>query len=114
MRLKEVKVLIQDADYLIPATIWTIVESDVTIISTCLIVSRPWFMKLYPSKLISLIKELSSKGSSNDSSKRSQGRKGLFSSFARLSETPPAVDVSRGAPFEIDVEKNMEQHSVSE
>ena len=110
---KVVQVLIQDADYLIPATIWTIVESDVTIISTCLIVSRPWFMKLYPSKLISLIKELSSKGSGNDS-KRSQGRKGLFSSFARLSETPPAVDVSRGAPFEIDVEKNMEQTSVSE
>lgn len=100
-------------DYLIPATIWTIIESDVTIISTCLIVSRPWFVKLYPSKLVSLIQDMASKRSSKKSSERSDGRRGLFSSFARLSETPPAVDVSRGAPFEVDVEKNLQLDSVS-
>lgn len=94
--------------YLIPATIWTIIESDVTIISTCLIVSRPWFIKLYPSKLVSLIKDMASKRSSKGSSGRSDGRRGLFSTFARLSDTPPAVDVSRGAPFEMDIEKNQD------
>lgn len=101
-------------DYIIPATIWTIIESDVTIISVCLIVSRPWFLKLYPSKLVSLIKEAASKRSSKISSRRSDGRKGLFSTFARLSENPPAVDASRGAPFEVDIEKNQELDSVSD
>ena len=76
-----------------------------TIISVCLIVSRPWFIKLYPSKLVSLIKEIPSRRSTKKSSERSNGRKGLFSSFARLSESPPAVDVSRGAPFQVDIEK---------
>ncbi len=70
-------------------------------------------MKLYPSKLISIIKEIPSKRSTKNSSRRSDGRRGLFSSFARISETPPAVDVSRGAPFEIDIEKNQELKSVS-
>lgn len=79
-----------------------------TIISACLIVSRPWFLKLYPSKLVSLIKEKASKKSTKNSSGRSGGRRGLFSNFARLSETPPAVDVSRGAPFEMDIEKHQE------
>lgn len=110
----EGQVLIHTADYLIPATIWTIIESDVTIISTCLVVSRPWFIKLYPSKLVSLIKDMASKWSSKSSSGRSDGRRGLFSTFARLSETPPAVDVSRGAPFEMDIEKNQNIDSVSD
>ena len=70
-------------------------------------------MKLYPSRLISLIKEIPSKRSSKKSSGHSNGRRGLFSSFARLSETPPAVDASRGAPFEFDVEKNIGEDSVS-
>ena len=70
-------------------------------------------MKLYPSKLISLIKEIPSKRSTKESSGRSDGRRGLFSSFARLSETAPAVDVSRGAPFEMDIEKNQGLDSVS-
>ena len=56
----------------------------------------------------------SKRSTSNKSSERSDGRKGLFSSFARLSDTPPAVDVSRGAPFEVDVEKNLELDSVSD
>lgn len=110
----EGQALIHTADYLIPATIWTIIESDVTIISTCLIVSRPWFIKLYPSKLVSLIKDMASKRSSKSSSGHSDGRRGLFSTFARLSETPPAVDVSRGAPFEMDIEKNHNIDSVSD
>ena len=71
-------------------------------------------MKLYPSKLISLIKEIPSKRSTKESSGRPDGRKGLFSSFARLPETAPAVDVSRGAPFEMDIEKNQGLDSVSD
>lgn len=102
------------ADYIIPATIWTIIESDVTIISVCLIVSRPWFIKLYPAKLISLIKEIPSKRSTKKSTEHSDGRKDLFSTFARLSETPPAVDASRGAPFEVDLEKYQEPDVVSD
>ena len=106
--------LIYAADYIIPATLWTIIEGDVTIISVCLIVSRPWFIKLYPSKLVSLIKEIPSRRSTKKSSERSDGRKGLFSSFARLSESPPAVNVSRGAPFEVDIEKHQGHDIVSD
>ena len=106
--------MIYAADYIIPATLWTIIEGDVTIISVCLIVSRPWFIKLYPSKLVSLIKEIPSRRSTKKSSERSDGRKGLFSSFARLSESPPAVDVSRGAPFEVDIEKHQGHDIVSD
>ena len=106
--------LIYAADYIIPATIWTIVEGDVTIISVCLIVSRPWFIKLYPRKLVSLLKEIPSKKSTKKSSERPDGRKGLFSTFARLSETPSAVDASRGEPFEFDIEKHQGHDVVSD
>lgn len=104
--------------YLIPATVWTIIESNVTIISACLIVSRPWLLKLYPSKLISLIRE---KGSSirrsstskdriTPASNRRRGKWQVFSTFKRLPETPPAVTTaSLGAPFELDVEKGFER-----
>jgi hypothetical protein len=105
--------LIPRADYIVPATVWTIIEADVTIISACLIVSRPWLTKLYPSRFIHLIKERSIRWSARRSSRRSAGRKGLFSSFARLTETPPAVDASMGAPFEFDVEKNIEIEHMS-
>jgi hypothetical protein len=97
--------------------VWTIIESNVTIISACLIVSRPWFLKLYPSKLISFIRErtLSIRKSSRSDEKHalsSEGRQGrwqLFSSFKRLPETPPAVTAaSLGAPFEFDVEKGID------
>ena len=69
-------------------------------------------MKLYRSKLVSLIKEMPSRRSTRKSSERADGRKGLFSSFARLSESPPAVDVSRGAPFEVDIEKHQDHDIV--
>ena len=37
-----------------------------------------------------------------------------FSSFAPLSESPPAVDVSRCAPFEVDIEKHRGHDIVSD
>lgn len=101
-------------DNLIPATVWTIIELDVTIIAVCLIVSRPWFLKLYPSKLMSWIQKttLAAQKASPDkpnrspSANNSRGRWLLFSSFKRLEETPPAVaTVSLGEPFEFDIEK---------
>jgi len=100
--------------YIIPATVWTIIESDVTIISACLIVSRPWLIKLYPAKLISTIRErTSTRKSSSKSSSRGQGRWQMFSSFKRLNETPPEVaTVSMGTRFEFDVEKGMEMNDV--
>ena len=52
-----------------------------------------------------------SRSSTKKSSQRSDD---LFSSFARLSETPPAVDASRGAPFEVDIGKYQRLCSVSE
>lgn len=98
------KQLISRADNIIPATIWTIIEADVTIISACLIVSRPWLVKLYPSKMINLMTGWFSR----QSRQRSSGRKGLFSSLGRLTRTPPAVDASMGTTFEFDVKKIIE------
>ncbi|MCJ1279146.1 hypothetical protein MMC21_006970 [Puttea exsequens] len=98
--------------YIIPATIWTIIEADVTIISACLIVSRPWLMKLYPSKLISTIRE---RRSSRKSASSSNDRKWpILSSFKKLGDRPPAVPTqSLGTRFEFDVEKGMSTDSGS-
>ncbi|KAL9051640.1 MAG: hypothetical protein Q9206_004628 [Seirophora lacunosa] len=40
-----------------PAAIWTVIEANVTIIAACLIVSRPWFLKVNPKRLVSTIRE---------------------------------------------------------
>ena len=99
---------------LIPASIWTIIELDITIIAVCLIVSRPWLLKFWPSKLISTIRSRvpSSRRSSNN--KHTHTRPGaqhhrrwpLASTFRKLDDRPPAVTAaSLGAPFEFDVEK---------
>ena len=91
---------------IVPVTIWTVLESSVTIMSACLIVSRPWLLKLYPEKLTRLIREGSStRGKAPDPS---SGRKRLFSTSARLTDRPPAVtNILMGKPFELDVEKNL-------
>ena len=59
------------------------------------------------------VKGIPSRRSTKKSSARFDGRKAFFSSFARLSESPPAVDVSRGAPFEVDIEKHQGYDIVS-
>jgi len=103
-------------DNLIPAAIWTIIELDVTIITVCLIVSRPWLLKIYPSKMISVLQKkitTSRKSSSNNKNHSSSQVNGLkwwqlFSTFKRLDTAPPAVTAaSLGEPFEFDVEKGM-------
>ncbi|MCJ1403436.1 hypothetical protein MMC11_006659 [Xylographa trunciseda] len=106
----------EDVTYnLIPASIWTIIEIDVTIITVCLIVSRPWLLRIFPSRLVSLVhkklasvrKSLSNRANNSPSPGGSQ-RRWLFSSFRRIEETPPAITAaSVGAPFEFDVEKGM-------
>ncbi|KAL8900402.1 MAG: hypothetical protein Q9192_001085 [Flavoplaca navasiana] len=101
----------EDATYdIVPATIWTVIESNVTIISACLIVSRPFFIKIYPQKLISLIQEISTKKSiSSEESDWKRFSPGQFghSSFQPLTDRPPLVtNVSLGNPFEVDVEKS--------
>ncbi|KAL8839125.1 MAG: hypothetical protein Q9176_004627 [Flavoplaca citrina] len=101
----------KDATYdIVPATIWTVIESNVTIISACLIVSRPFFIKIYPQKLISLIQEISTrKSTSSEESNWKRSSPGQFghSSFQPLTDRPPLVtNVSLGNPFEVDVEKS--------
>lgn len=93
---------------LIPATIWTIIELDVTIISVCLIVSKPWFARIYPSKLISLVQQKIStaRKSSSSSSNNSKGRQ-LFSSFRKADDRPPMVTKgSMGGPFQFDFDSD--------
>lgn len=103
-------------DDITTATIWTVVESNVTIISACLIVSRPFFVKIYPQRLISLVQGMSSSSNKPHSDKKRWWNKstpGHFISghFKPLSDTPPAVtDVSLGGPFELDIEKNWDPH----
>lgn len=101
--------------YIVPATIWTIVEADITIVSACLIVSRPWLLQLWPSALISRVRERSllHKKSRRVSSNQSDSMKGVLSNDARLSNRPPAVDASFGQPFEYDIEKNSQRDLVS-
>lgn len=87
-----------------------------TIISACLIVSRPWLLQLWPTTLISRVRERSlsyRRSSKRNSSKESGGRMGVFRSFSHLTEKPPAVDASMGAPFKFDVEKNATFDTVS-
>ncbi|KAL8934108.1 MAG: hypothetical protein Q9216_006068 [Gyalolechia sp. 2 TL-2023] len=88
-------------------TIWTIIESNMAIISACLIVSRPFFVKIYPEKLIGLVHAiLASRRAYTDKERRWPGWT-PFSHFQPLTETPPALThVSFGRPFEVDVEKN--------
>ena len=100
---------------LIPASIWTIIELDITIIAVCLIVSRPWLLKFWPSRLISTIRSKVPSGrrsSNNNKHTHTHEAPGhhkrwpLVSNFRRLDDTPPAVTTaSLGAPFEFDVEK---------
>lgn len=92
-------------------TIWTVVESNVTIISACLIVSRPFFVKMYPQRLIDLVHDLSSSKKAHPDKTprwhRSTPARFFFSNFKPLTDTPPAVtNVSLGGPFEVDMEQN--------
>lgn len=98
------------------ATIWTVIESNMTIISACLIVSRPFFVKIYPQRLIGLVQGMSSSSNKTRSDKKlwckkSTSRRFISGHFKPLSDTPPAVtDVSLGGPFELDIEKNWDPH----
>ena len=104
-------------DTMATATTWTIIECDVTIISACLIVSKPWIVKLYPARLLSLIQEgmisiqkAAPISKTNVSSSREERRTWpQFSDFRKLPATPPALtSASLGAPFALDVEKGVE------
>ncbi|KAL9105821.1 MAG: hypothetical protein Q9227_009077 [Pyrenula ochraceoflavens] len=97
---------------LIPATIWTIIEIDITTIAVCLIVSWPWLARIYPTKMVSAISKRLSTARKSSSHNRSPKRWQLFSSFARLDEKPPAVTAgTMGGPFSFDVENQMKtQH----
>ena len=92
---------------IVPATIWTVIESNLTIISACLIVSRPFFIRIYPQKLISFIQDISSHRSTNSqSSKWEESPRVRMGKFKPLTDAPPVVtNVSLGNPFEVDVEK---------
>ncbi|KAL8961375.1 MAG: hypothetical protein Q9193_002066 [Seirophora villosa] len=92
------------------ATVWTVIEANVTIIAACLIVSRPWFLKMSPKRLVSTIRErLLSRskrgGEKGSESSQGHGRLHLFSSFARISESPPNITTgSMGTAFVVDLE----------
>ncbi|KAI4245700.1 MAG: hypothetical protein LQ352_006520 [Teloschistes flavicans] len=111
----------EDATYdIVSATIWTVIESNVAIISACLIVSRPFFVKIYPQKLVSLIQEIVTSRKSVSTEEGSEWRKNPSARrfrtnlFKPLTDTPPAVtNISLGNPFEVDVEKSYEPHRVS-
>lgn len=96
-----------------PSAIWTVIEVDVTVVAACLILSRPWFLKIYPKRFVSVVRErLLSRSRSSDKkgydSPRKRRRFPNFSSFAHLSESPPRLtERSMGAPFAIDLERNM-------
>ncbi|KAL8696782.1 MAG: hypothetical protein Q9201_007480 [Fulgogasparrea decipioides] len=104
----------KDATYdIVPATIWTVIESNVTIISACLIVSKPFFIKIYPQKLVRLIQNfVTRKSVFTEGTKRNHSSSRWFrpSLFKPLTDTPPAVtSISLGNPFEVDVEKSYER-----
>ena len=104
---------------IVPAAIWSIIESQVTIISACLIVSRPWLIKLYQGKLVSWVRGTFTRKSSNrkrsgSSSQHFQRNNRLrtwqvISKFSRLVETPPVLpEASMGGPFGWEVEKGVD------
>ena len=92
------------------AAIWTVIEANVTIIAACLIVSRPWFLKIYPRRLLSSIWEklLSRSRSSHEQSDGSPPKDRqfpFFTNFARIPESPPRITQgSMGAPLVVDLE----------
>lgn len=104
-------------DDIVSATIWTVVESNVTIISACLIVSRPFFVTIYSQKLISLIQEMSTKRSfSREGSdwKESSSRPSSHRPFKPLTDRPLAVtNISLGILFEGGVEKSHEPQRIT-
>lgn len=103
--------------YIIPATIWSVIEVNLTIISACLIVSRPWFLKIYPARLVSLVQETFHKlrtPRSNSYKSSSRGRRfPYFSSFVHITNSPPAItERSMGTPFDFDLEQNLNKEIV--
>ncbi|KAL9010301.1 MAG: hypothetical protein Q9173_004755 [Seirophora scorigena] len=94
-----------------PAAIWTVIEANVTIIAACLIVSRPWFLKVNPKRLVPAIRErLLSRSKwgreKGSESSRGHGRLHLLSSFARIPESPPNITTgSMGTAFAVDLEQ---------
>ncbi|KAL9608396.1 MAG: hypothetical protein Q9167_006776 [Letrouitia subvulpina] len=86
------------------ATVWTVIESNMIIICACLIASRPFFVRIYPQKLISHIQEMTTKKSSSDKDDRSGTRRLMFGRFRTMTNTPPAMtNLSLGQPFKADL-----------
>ena len=94
-------------DEIAPEVVWQIVEMFATIICACLIVSKPWLVKVYPERLVTWIRQ--SVSSSTKSSDSSQVQKPRFSSFGRFGSKPPAITrMSLGASFERGIKKEIE------
>lgn len=67
---------------IVPTAIWTVIEAYTTVISACLIVIKPIYVKLYPEKLISRLETNPQQKKSKqhfDSSSRLQGTSAGFS-----------------------------------
>lgn len=71
--------LIFNLDNIVPTAIWTIIEAYATVISACLIVIKPVYVKLYPERLVSRLATNS----------RQTGSKPRFDSFSCLQESRP-------------------------
>ena len=79
---------------IVPTAIWTLIEAYVTVISACLIVIKPVFVKLFPENLLSSVQDKIAKRNG-----RSTWR---FDSFARLNNesrpvcSAPSQDLAVG------------------
>lgn len=71
-----------------PTATWTLIEAYVTVISSCLVVIKPVYVKLFPENLISSWQ--------NRIAKRNGRSTWRFDTFARLNESRPG----RSAPTE--------------
>ena len=91
-----------------PATVWTIIESNIIVISASLIVSKPYLVKVYPERLVSRVRVWLSSDKSPKSGSPTQSRRPLFASWQRQGSKPPAISrMSLGAPFGPDLEKQI-------